>query len=172
MDIRRVRVAEAPAFQALRLKALAEYPADFGSDHATAAGRPLSFFVSALIDNHVMGAFDSGALVGIVGIQFLQNIKERHRAYIFGVYARGRGVARPLMLAALREAFTRVTQVELNVRVGNTAAERLYQGLGFVTCGGIPGIHQVDGVLYDDSTMVLTRARYLAMLSGAWVSNV
>ena len=63
-------------------------------------------------------------------------------------------------MAALAVAFERVRQVELNVRVGNAAAERLYRGAGFEACGGIPGIHCVDGVLYDDTLMVLTRERF------------
>ncbi len=156
-EFRRVGVAEAPAFRALRLEALRDYPADFGSDYETVLTRPLSFFVSQLADNRVMGAYVGGELVGIVGLQFSENVKERHRAYVWGVYAKGRGVARGLLAAALEVAFGLVSQVELNVRVGNVAAEALYRGAGFVACGGIPGVHWVDGVLYDDRIMMLDR---------------
>ena len=63
-------------------------------------------------------------------------------------------------MAALEVAFGRVRQVELNVRVGNTAAEALYRAVGFEACGGIPGIHCIDGVMYDDTMMVLTKETF------------
>lgn len=158
IEYRRVGIAEAPAFRALRLVALRDHPADFGSDYATMAARPLSVFVEQLADSHVMGAYVDGVLAGIAGVQFHGNVKERHRGYIWGVYAKGRGVARGMLVAALTVAFARVSQVELGVRVGNEAAEALYRGLGFVACGGLPGVHLVEGVLYDDRAMVLDRA--------------
>ncbi len=166
MEVRRVRIGEAPAFRALRLQALRDHPADFGSDYETTVTRPLAFFVGQLADNVVMGAFEGGELVGIVGLLFNSNVKERHRAYLWGVYVAPSGrrgaVARPLMAEALRVAFGRVEQVELNVRVGNGPAQALYAGLGFVGCGGLPGVHKVDGVLYDDEMMVLGREEWLS----------
>jgi ribosomal protein S18 acetylase RimI-like enzyme len=156
-----VTPVEAEAFRALRLEALHDHPADFGSDWESEREQPLAHFAAQLADNHVMGAFVGGELAGLVCLLFYPKLKERHRAYIWGVYVgprgRGRGVAGPLLDAALAVAFERVSQVELNVRVGNTAAERLYLSRGFVACGGIPGIHLVDGVLYDDTLMVLRR---------------
>jgi ribosomal protein S18 acetylase RimI-like enzyme len=158
---RRVEAGDAAAFRALRLEALRDHPADFGSDWETERELPLAHFAGQLEGNHVMGAFEDGALLGIVGILFHSKVKERHRAYLWGVYVgplgRGRGVAGPLLDAALAVAFGRVMQVELNVRTGNAPAEALYRSRGFVACGGIPGIHLVDGVLYDDTMMTKRR---------------
>lgn len=159
MEIRRVSLAEAPAFRALRLEALRDHPADFGSDFGEESVLPLSHFVGQLADSHVVGAFLDGQLVGIIGLEFLRKPKERHRVFLWGVYVRpegrGRGVAAPLLDAALAVAFTRGTQVHLGVRVGNTVAERLYLSRGFRRYGVEPNAGQIDGTPHDDALMVL-----------------
>ena len=162
MEIRRVTLAEAPAFRALRLEALRDHPADFGSDFGEESARPLSHFVAQLAQNTVIGAFLDGRLIGIVALEFLRKPKERHRVFLWGVYVRpegrGRGVAAPLLDAALAVAFARGKQVHLGVRVGNAAAERLYLSRGFQRYGIEPNTGEIDGVSHSDALMVAFRS--------------
>ena len=161
MEIRRLTAADAPAFRAIRLEALAAHPADFGSDHADEAARPLAHFVAQLLDNHVLGLFRDGALAGIAAIEFHAKAKERHRAFLWGVYvrpaARGTGAAEALLRAAMEAAFARAVQIELGVRAGNAAAEGLYRRLGFTRYGVQPRINCVDGVFHDEALMVAAK---------------
>jgi RimJ/RimL family protein N-acetyltransferase len=156
-ELRRLTAADAVAFRALRLEALRTYPADFGSDHAGQAALPLAAFVVQLLDNHVMGGFIGGGLEGIMALQFHAAPKTRHRAFLWGVYVRARGLAGPLLDATLAAAFARAEQVELGVRIGNPAAERLYASRGFVRYGIEPRSHRVDGADHDDALMVARR---------------
>lgn len=59
--------------------------------------------------------------------------------------ARGRGVARALLLTALGEARRRgATWASLEVRPSNQAARRLYAGLGFAEVGRRRGYYQPE----------------------------
>lgn len=165
MNIRRLTLADAPAFRTLRLRALRDHPADFGSDHASEAAKPLSHFITQLADNHVMGAFRDGTLTGIIALEFKTKPKEAHRAFLWGVYVapegrgEGRGgVAGPLLDAAIAVALARTTQVELGVRAGNTRAEALYRSRGFSEYGREPNTYVVDGTPCDSLLMVRHRA--------------
>lgn len=155
--IRRLTAADAPAFRALRLEALRAYPADFGSDAAEQETLPLAHFIAQLLDNHVMGAFADGRLAGIMALEFRAAPKTRHRAFLWGVYVPARGLAGPLLDATLAVAFARAEQVELGVRIGNPAAERLYASRGFVRYGIEPRSHRVDGMDHDDALMAARR---------------
>ncbi len=150
MEIRRLGLGDAPAFRAIRLRALRDHPADFGSDFREEAGKPLSHFVGQIADNHIMGAWEGRALVGIIALEFKSKAKERHRAFLWGVYVapdgRGRGVA-----------LGRVEQVELGVRAGNGAAEALYRSRGFVEYGREPATYVVEGVAWDSLLMARRR---------------
>ena len=169
MELRKLGLADAPEFRAIRLAALRDHPVDFGSEFAIEAALPLAHFVVQLADNHVTGAFLDGQLVGIIALEFRSRAKERHRAFLWGVYvrpqARGRGVAAPLLDAALAAAFGVVEQVELGVRVGNAAAEALYQSRGFMRYGIERNTYRVDGVTYDDALMVVFRGGVVAAKS-------
>jgi ribosomal protein S18 acetylase RimI-like enzyme len=163
MEIRRLTAADAPAFRAIRLEALAAHPADFGSDHAGEAARPLAHFVAQLLDNHIFGLFREGALAGIAAIEFQAKAKERHRAFLWGVYvhpgARGTGAAEALLRTAMEAAFAGALQIELGVRVGNAAAEGLYRRLGFTRYGVLPRNYRVDGAYHDEALMVAVRPK-------------
>ncbi len=161
MEIRRLGLGDAPAFRAIRLRALRDHPADFGSDFREEAGKPLSHFVGQIADNHIMGAWEGRALVGIIALEFKSKAKERHRAFLWGVYVapdgRGRGVAPALLDATLGVALGRVEQVELGVRAGNGAAEALYRSRGFVEYGREPATYVVEGVAWDSLLMARRR---------------
>jgi len=161
IEIRRVSLAEAPQFRALRLDALRDHPADFGSTFETEAQLPLAHFIGQLADNHVLGGFLGGELVGIAALGFRAKAKEAHRADLWGVYVapagRGRGVAPALIDAALAVGFARAEQIELSVRVGNAAALALYRSRGFTAVGTEIRSYRVDGRDYDNTLMVKFR---------------
>ncbi|MDJ0341197.1 GNAT family N-acetyltransferase [Streptomyces sp. H10-C2] len=69
-------------------------------------------------------------------------------------WARGRGIARKLMAAALREA-DRQGAVRMTLRVlgHNAPARRLYESMGFAVEGILPGEFLLEGAYVDDVLM-------------------
>jgi RimJ/RimL family protein N-acetyltransferase len=90
-------------------------------------------------------------LVGIVGLRREDRVNFAHKGLIWGVYvapaARGKGVARELMLAAL--AFARgvpgLAKVNLHADAANVPAIALYESLGFVVFA-----READGMRVND----------------------
>jgi ribosomal protein S18 acetylase RimI-like enzyme len=141
MNIRRLHVDDAATFQALRLAALLDAPEAFMASHEEEKDLPLSTVARRLEDlpgHAVFGAFDGERLVGMVGVAREARIKMAHKAYVWGMYvsaaARGHGVARQLMAAALAlaRATEGIAKVTLSVDAANVAAIALYESLGFV----------------------------------------
>ena len=142
MEIRALTRAEEAAFRALRREGLVDSPHAFSesaADHdATPAEVWTRRFAELNDDNFIIGAFDdTGELVGSVGLIRMTPEKSRHKAVIWGVYLkpryRGSGIARRMMLEAIRRAKTRegLEQIKLGVRTGQNAARGLYLSLGF-----------------------------------------
>lgn len=71
--------------------------------------------------------------------------------------ARGTGLARPLLEAAIAHARQQpdLRQLQLGVTVGNAPALHLYPSLGFVEYGREPAALCVDGRYYDEILMQL-----------------
>lgn len=165
MTIRPLTRDDAAAFRTVRLDALADSPTAFGSSHHEEARQPLDWFAARLDadDATMFGAFDTGALVGIVGVVRESAAKERHRAVIRSMFvspeARGRGVATALLRHALAaaDALPGVWQVILTVTAGNDAALRLYRAHGFTPYGVLPSSLYVAGRYYDDVLMIRQR---------------
>ncbi len=141
MDIRMLTAADAPAFQALRLRALREHPEAFGAAFEEEQATPVEEVAQQLQDSSperfILGAFLDGRLQGIVGCSHPARAKTRHRAHIWGMYvtpdAAGQGVGRALLAEAVRrtQALPGVEDVVLAVTVGNERARRLYISAGF-----------------------------------------
>ncbi|RSK50967.1 GNAT family N-acetyltransferase [Hymenobacter rigui] len=170
--IRRLQPQDAPAYRRLRLACLAEYPASFGSsaeeeervgelpfEQHIRAGNPEAF---------VLGAFAADELVGMCGFVRASRQKVQHQGEIRQVcvaptYA-GHGLGRRLMQATLEAAFALpgLEQISLGVVAGNTAATRLYQGLGFVEYGYQRQFLKLGSDYYDHRLMVLFRSDFIA----------
>jgi RimJ/RimL family protein N-acetyltransferase len=157
MIIRTLGADDAEAYRALMLEAYGVYPQAFTSSVAERAAMPLSWWEKRLESplDHLLGAFQGEALVGIVGLAYEPREKARHKVTLFGMYVnqahQQKGLGRRLVEAALDEARKqpRLKLIQLTVTAGNDAACALYQRCGFIQYGLEPLAVRV-GIEYFD----------------------
>ncbi|MGZ5846946.1 MAG: N-acetyltransferase family protein [Ramlibacter sp.] len=152
MEIRRLTAADAVDYRALRLRALREHPEAFTSSWEEDADKPVSATQARLADARqtFWGAFERGALCGVVGLERLPRAKERHKGWVVGMYvapeAAGHGCGAALLEALLAQASTEGLQdLLLTVTEGNDGALRCYRRAGFAPFGVEPRAVWVDG---------------------------
>ena len=85
LPIRRLSVADAEAYRAIRLEGLERHPTAFGASFREESSRPLAFFADRLAANYVLGAEKPGRLLGVAGFQFHDSEKVRHRGTLWGM---------------------------------------------------------------------------------------
>ena len=165
MEIRALGEADVAIYWPLRLEALRTDPEAFGSDYEESRQRPLTAVAERLRDDgasqFTLGAFDGDRLIGTVTFQRESRRKTQHKGWIQGMYvtpsARGRGVGRALMEAAIARARTGpgLEQIQLGVVATNVAAHRLYLSLGFQVYGTEPHALKIAAQRFDEDLMVL-----------------
>ena len=165
-SIRPLLAGDAIAYQALRLRALADHPAAFTSSVAEEAARPLSWSEQRLKPEAqrphdvFLGAWQGPLLLGIVGLQGRYRVKERHNATLVGLYVapqasgRGLGLALVQALLAYARSLPELQQLDLTVTEGNPMAQALYERCGFSVWGVMPRAVKVDGRLFAKVHMV------------------
>lgn len=162
ITLRKLTPSDVPAYRELRLLGLQESPTAFGSSHEQESVEPPEFFAGRIentADRMVLGAFGGDRLIGTIGFVRDGGVKTRHRGAIWGMYVhpdwRGKGVGRILIEALLAEldSLPDLRWVRLSVTVGNDAAQRLYESLGFSVYGEEPEVLLVDGVYYGERHM-------------------
>ena len=168
MEVRLLTADDAPAFQALRLRALREHPDAFAASVEDAQQEPLDQVALQLRDGpplqFALGAFASDTLVGHTHLARYPGAKLRHKARIGGMYVapevRGQGVGAALLEAAIAQAegLGGIEALTLAVTVGNTVARRLYRAAGFVPFGVEPRFIRVDEHYYDIEWMIKSLA--------------
>ena len=163
MNIRALGPEDATAFQELRLFALSESPSAFGSSYEEERDRTaqqVEAFVAGSAERTIFGCIANNQLVGVCGVGREQGLKERHVAFIRSMYvaptARGHGVGRELLLAAVDKAaqWSGVEQVSLAVTAANAPAVNLYRSCGFVEVGRMPRALKVQAEYFDEITML------------------
>ena len=146
--VARLGVADAPRYRALLLHAYQVAADAFTSTPQERAAEPLAWWAARIADpkglSHVFGAWVDDELVGAVTVEFSAKPKTLHKAHLIGMFvdqtARGDGVGRALMAAALRLAADRpgLRVMTLTVTEGNASAIALYESFGFKTFGVEP----------------------------------
>lgn len=162
--IRRLTPEDAEAFVVVRREALRTEPFSFLASEEDDVCLGLDFMRHVLhreSANTTFGAFQHGALVGIVGIGSESKRKAAHKARLMGLYvrheARGSGIGKALVEEAVAYARTLdgVTHLTLVVSERAQAAQRLYKQLGFATWGREPDAVHVEGIYAADDYMTL-----------------
>lgn len=166
MYIRVLEKEDAALYQELRLMGLEQCPGAFGSDYDREARFSMETVMERLLavegQRATVGAFgEDGRLWGIAAVIRMGTVKEQHKADICRVFvhpeARGRGVARQLLLELIRlvQSWTGMEQLRLAVNAANEPARRLYSSLGFEVYGTERESLKWNGVYYDEELMVL-----------------
>lgn len=168
MEIRELTEADTTPYLALRLRALRDHPDAFGASYDEEAAHPIEHTVERLRaaaaspDDFILGAFDDGILVGMVGFRRATYAKVRHQGFIWGMYTthevRGRGIGRALLAEAIRRAraIPGVEQINLSVVAHNPAARTLYLSVGFEVYGlERRALKLPDGTYLDEEHMAL-----------------
>lgn len=168
--LRQLLAADRPAYRRVRLEALRDFPASFGSSYEEQRQLATLPFEERLTADaspaFMLGAFDGDALVGICAFVSETWLKTRHRGELHQVYVRpayaGRGLGHRLVRAAVEAGFARpsIEQITLGVIASNAAASRLYERLGFEQYGFLENYLHVNGQYLDQRFMVLTRAAF------------
>ena len=166
MEIRLLNEADAEPYGHLRLRMLREQPEAFVSSYEEEAPKPLSWTQDRLKASElspvrfVLGAFSDGCLVGSVALSVEEKFKQRHKAFLFGMFTapeeRNKGIGRALLAECLGRAarVPGLEQVYLTVTGGN-AAEQLYASVGFERFGIENRAIKCDGKYYSKIYMAL-----------------
>jgi len=165
MRIRVLGPADAPAFCALRVRALRDHPEAFGRtpeelDPVAVWAERLSADAGSDLD-FMLGGFDGDTLAGMAGCHREAAVKHRHVAYIWGMYVapehRRTGLGRALFLAAVERArsWPDLEQLWLDVTTVNHRARALYASCGFRSIAVKPRSLKHGDRYYDEELMGL-----------------
>ncbi len=138
MTIRTLTPADVKEYRVLRLAALHEQPPAFGTPSEKEENLTLEAVASRLQeseDTYILGAFSDDILVGTIRFSRFDEVNEKHRGFIAGLYVRPdfrrRGFARALTIEVLIRARrdTDLRRIHLTVVTAQDAAIQLYKSL-------------------------------------------
>lgn len=160
--IRPLQPDDVDAYRQVRLDALRLHPDAFGAAYEDEVQLDRAVVMVRLSAPHFcrFGAFATGELVGLAGLQIHTGAKERHKARLFSMYVdrahRSSGLAEQLIVAVIagaREGGALVLQ--LTVAAHNAPAQRLYRRMGFSVYGLERRSLKVGDRFYDEELMAL-----------------
>jgi ribosomal protein S18 acetylase RimI-like enzyme len=161
MEIRRLTLADALAYRALRLRSFRDHPEAFTTSYEELEQQSFADTEKRFTSPHLKfwGAFDHGVLLGYVGLEPELRTKCRHKATLIGMYVApeqsGHGIGRALVEALLADArASGLELVVLTVTEGNRAT-RLYEQCGFRSFGVEPRAIKVGDRAYGKNHMYL-----------------
>jgi GNAT superfamily N-acetyltransferase len=163
MQVRLLTVGDLGAYRALHRFGLREAPQAFVETLADDARRPDAAVAEMLARGEGWGLFDGERLVGKLVLNAMPYECLAHTRWLHAIYlhpdARGRGAGVALVGAAMASAQAEgATRVALWVNGKNGPARRMYERLGFVETGRIPGGIAIAGDYVDDVLMTLNLA--------------
>lgn len=170
MEVRILTEADAEAFWNIRLRALRDDPESFGSTFEEFLERGIAGVAQGLRkrtsgpDDATFGAFDR-TIVGIAGFMREQETKRHHKAVIWGMYvpreARGRGIGKALLQAAIAYAKTLpdLEKINLSVVLTSKEARQLFISLGFEPYGLEKHALKLQDKYFDQELMSLDLTR-------------
>ena len=141
-QVRRLLPRDGSIYRDLRLVALTTDPAAFGATLEAEKACTPEELAWRLDQDAVFGAWQGGRLCAMAQVSICQPGNNRHKARLGGMYvvpwARGSGIARAVLDAALDWAAHHVEEVLLGVVADNAAGMRLYSAAGFRPYGMEP----------------------------------
>ncbi len=163
MRVRILTVEDLAAYRALHRFALSEAPQAFVETLANDAVRSDAVVAEMLARGEGWGAFDDGRLVGKLVIDAPPYDCLAHTRWLHAIYlhpdARGGGVGAALVGAAIAHVRAEgATRIALWVNDENPPARGMYERLGFVETGRVPGGICVGGDYIDDVLMTIELA--------------
>ena len=148
MRIRTLTASDASQYRELMLEAYTLAADAFTSTPEERALEPQSWWINRVANPEGLtvsfGAEVEHSLIGTVALEYSSKTKTKHSALLIGIYvrahARGQGVGRSLLQAALHHASQRphTQTVTLTVTDGNEPAIRMYREAGFQAWGVEP----------------------------------
>ena len=168
MSIRSLLEADVAAFRVLRLEGLRLHPESFGASLAEEERLGDAAFAQRIPQSPpdaIFGAFLSDApaqprLAGILGFHVQKHEKQRHKAYLWGMFVqaayRRQGIGARLLDHAIDHArhSAGIEIIQLTVAVGNQGALALYSAAGFVRYGLERHALKLDGARYSDEELM------------------
>lgn len=160
--VRRLVLADAAEYVALRREMLADTPVAFLGDLADDECLDLEVMEARLSSDEspiFCAENEDGEFCSVVGIHRDRRAKMRHRGTLWGVYTRPawrrRGLSRKVIEAALDHAAGAegLEVIQLSVSAEAPGARRLYESLGFTAWGCEPQAVMVDGRQVDEIHM-------------------
>jgi ribosomal protein S18 acetylase RimI-like enzyme len=164
MAIRTLTLTDVEEYRVLRLAALREQPPAFGTLAEKEEKLTLEAMASRLQeseDTYILGTFLDDILVGTIRFSRFEEVNEKHRGYIAGLYVRPgfrrRGLARALITEVLGRARrdNSLRRIHLTVVTIQDAAIQLYKSLGFCIYGTEHEAFSNQGQFYDEHLMEL-----------------
>jgi ribosomal protein S18 acetylase RimI-like enzyme len=164
MTIRTLTPTDVKNYRVLRLAALQEQPPAFGTPAAKEEKLAIESVAARLQeseDTYILGAFSDDILVGTIRFARFDEVNEKHRGFMAGLYVkpdwRRRGIARALatevIIRSRQDAGLR--RIHLTVVTAQDAAIQLYKSLGFCIYGTEHEAFSNQGLFYDEHLMDL-----------------